>query len=81
MEQQIEPSARAPVPRSAAAQRMQRHRKRKRQGLRCVSVQLRETEIDVLIKMGLLTADARNDPLAVRKAVHTHFDRTLTPTP
>jgi hypothetical protein len=50
-----------PVPRSPAAERMRRHRSRKRKGLRCVSVQLRETEIDVLIKMGLLTADARND--------------------
>jgi hypothetical protein len=68
-----------PVPRSPAAERMQRHRKRKRQGLRCVTIQLRETEIDVLIGKGLLVADARNDPRAVRKAVHTHFDRTLGP--
>jgi hypothetical protein len=70
-----------PVPVSPAAARMRAHRKRKRQGLRCVTVQLRETEIDVLISKGLLAVDARNDPRAVRKAVHTHFDRTLTPTP
>jgi hypothetical protein len=69
------------VPRSPAAERMQRHRKRKRQGLRCVTVQLRETEIDVLIRDGLLAADARNDPYAVRKAVHKHFDRTLRSIP
>jgi hypothetical protein len=70
-----------PVPHTTAAERMRRHRKRKRQGLRCVTIQLRETEIDVLIKMGLLTADTRNDPYAVRKAVHTHFDRTLRSIP
>jgi hypothetical protein len=70
-----------PTARSPAAARMRAHRKRKRQGLRCVTVQLRETEIDVLISKGLLAADARNDPRAVRKAVHTHFDRTLRSVP
>jgi hypothetical protein len=67
----------APIPCSAAAQRMRAHRKRRRAGLRCVVVQLRETEIDVLIKRGLLKADARNDVYAVRDALHVHFDRTL----
>jgi len=85
MEQQIEPSVSTEIPEpvilSPAAERMRRHRKRKRQGLRCVTVQLRETEIDVLIKMGLLTTETRNDPHAVRKAIHTHFDRTLRSIP
>jgi hypothetical protein len=40
-------------------------------------VQLRETEIDVLIRKGLLQADARNDVYAVRDALHVHFDRAL----
>jgi hypothetical protein len=55
---------------------MRAHRKRRRAGLRCVVVQLRETEIDVLIRKGLLKADARNDRYAVRNALHAHFDRT-----
>ena len=42
-----------------------------------VMVQLRETEIDVLIRNGLLKADARNDLYAVRNALNEHFDRTL----
>ena len=68
----------ATVPtRSAAAERMRAHRDRRRAGLRCVVVQLRETEIDVLIRKGLLKADARNDLYAVRNALHGHFDRTL----
>ena len=41
-------------------------------------IQLRETEIDVLIKRGLLKADARNDLCAVRDASYVHLDRTLS---
>jgi hypothetical protein len=66
-----------PIACSAAAERMRAHRKRRRAGLRCVVVQLRETEIDVLIRKGLLKADARNDLYAVRDALHEHFERTL----
>ena len=41
----------ATVPtRSAAAERMRAHRDRRRKGLRCVRIELRETEIDVLIR-------------------------------
>jgi hypothetical protein len=45
----------------------------------CIVVELRETEIDELVRRGLLTEDARNDRLALRHAVHSHFDQTLTP--
>ena len=68
----------APIPCSAAAQRMRAHRDRRRKGLRCLMIQLRETEIDVLIKRGLLKADARNDLCAVRDALYVHLDRTLS---
>jgi hypothetical protein len=66
-----------PIACSAAAQRMRAHRKRRRAGLRCIVVQLRETEIDVLIRKGLLKADARNNVRAIRDALHGHFDDTL----
>jgi hypothetical protein len=37
--------------------------------------------LDELIRRKLLQADARNDPYAIREALHMHFDRTLgTPT-
>ena len=72
------PPTKQPAPRSAAAERMQAHRRRRRAGLRCVVVQLREKEIDVLVRKGVLNADARNDRYAVRDALHAHFDRTLT---
>ncbi len=47
-------------------------------GLRCVPVQLREKEIDVLVQKGFLKADARNDVYAIRDAVHAYLDRTLS---
>jgi hypothetical protein len=62
---------------SPAAERMRRHRQRRRNGLRCLVVELRETEIDVLVRKGLLNIHARNDARAVRKALYQYFDRTL----
>jgi hypothetical protein len=38
--------------RTPAAERMRRHRQRRRDGLRCLVVELRETEIDVLVQKG-----------------------------
>jgi len=66
---------------SPPAKRMRRHRQRRRNGLRCLNVQLRETEIETLIRKGLLKADARNDPHAIREALHAHFDRILSAIP
>jgi hypothetical protein len=67
----------ARVARSLAAERMRRHRERRRDGLRCLTIELRETEIDALVCMGLLRADMRNDPSAVTKALYAHLDGTL----
>ena len=66
-----------PISCSPAANRMRYHRERRREGLRCITIELRETEIDELIRRKLLQADARNDVYAIREALHAHFDRTL----
>jgi hypothetical protein len=71
------PPTATPTTRSAAVERMRLHRERRRQGLRCLTVELRETEIDTLIQRGMLDADARNDPGAVCKALYAHLDSTL----
>jgi hypothetical protein len=63
--------------RSAASERMRAHRERRKAGLRCLTIELRETEVDVLIRRGLLEADARNDRLAVMHALYAHLDDTL----
>ena len=64
-------------PISPAAERMRRHRQRRRDGLRCLRVELRETEIDALIRMRLLKPETRNDARAVTAALYSYFDRAL----
>jgi len=71
----------APATRSAAAERMRRHRERRRDGLQCLTIELRETEITALIPKGMLKADARNDPDAMRDALYAHLDHTLDAVP
>ena len=63
--------------RSPAAERMRLHRERRRQGLRCLMIELRETEIDVLIAKGLLNSETRHDPGAVSEALYAHLDQSL----
>jgi hypothetical protein len=65
--------------RTAAAERMRRHRQRRRDGLRCLIIELRETEIDDLIRKGLLKSETRNDLNAIIKALYAHLDNTLDP--
>ena len=64
---------------SAAAERMRRHRQRRRVGLRCFTVELRATEIETLIRKGLLKWETRNDRNAIFKALYAFFDHTLSP--
>ena len=68
------PPTAAPTTCSAAAERMRRYRERRRDGLRCLTIELRETEIDVLIGK---KAVARNDEDAIRDALYAHLERTL----
>ena len=72
----IPPTSRSPTS-SAAAERMRLHRERRRKGLRCLLVELRETEVDALIRKEMLNGDARNNSKAVRKALYAHLDQTL----
>jgi len=56
---------------------MRIHRQRRKTGLRCLTIELRETEIDALLQKGLLKSDARNDLSAIVEALYAHLDRTL----
>ena len=40
-------------------------------------IELRETEINALVGMGLLTTEMRNDPNAVSEALYAHLEQTL----
>jgi hypothetical protein len=66
------PPTAAPATRSAAAERMRRHRERRRDGLRCVTIELRETEIDALTRRGFLNA-VRVTTLIRSKQLYTNF--------
>ena len=63
----------APV--SAAAERMRRHRARRRDGLRSLTIELHEREVDALIRSGFLKKGSRNEPNAVAQALYRVFDR------
>jgi hypothetical protein len=76
-EMMLVPATAEPVARSPAAERMGRHRERRRDGLRCLTIELRETEIDALIRRGLLKAETRNDMVSIIKALYAHLDNTL----
>jgi hypothetical protein len=60
-------------PPSPAAARMRLHRDRRKRGLRCLTIELRETEIDVLVGKGLLTSETRHDAGAVCDALYAHL--------
>src|SRR2546429_202456 len=53
----------------SAAERMRIHRKRHRNGLQCVRLLLHETEIDGLVRRGLLKPERRRDRSAVETAI------------
>jgi hypothetical protein len=73
----IEPTSKPRVAQSTAAARMRRCRERRREGLRCVTVELRETEIDALVRKGLLTAEHRNEPQSILQALYEHLDSSF----
>ena len=53
---------------------MRAYRQRRRDGLRCLTIELRDSEIAVLIgEKGV----ARNDQEAIRDALCAHLERTL----
>jgi hypothetical protein len=62
---------------SPAARRMRRHRERRRNQMRCFNIELREAEIDRLVRMEFLDHGSRFDKVSVLKAFYVFLDRTL----
>src|SRR5215472_12819878 len=63
--------------RTRATERMRRSRKRRRDGLRSYTIQLRDQEAEVLVRLGLLSPTERSNRNSVIKALHSFFDETL----
>jgi hypothetical protein len=60
---------------------MRRHRERRREGMRWLWIELRETELDAFIRAGLLAPQSRHDESAIADAVYAHLERTLDALP
>lgn len=74
---EMQPVATSPPLRSPSAERMALHRRRRKKGLRCLTVELHEAEIDALIQRRRLAPESRGDLFAVRKALYAFLDDTL----
>jgi hypothetical protein len=61
-------------PSSSGAIRMARSRARRRNGLRCVTIEVRDREITAFIRSGHLARQRRNDLKAIAHAVHKLLD-------
>ena len=71
------PMSAAPTTQPTGPHRMRLHRARRRAGLRCLTLEVREIEIATLIRRGLLRPDSRQDNAAVRNALYSLLDRHL----
>jgi hypothetical protein len=64
---------------SPAALRMRRSRRRHREGMRSLLIELRNAEIGELIRIGHLRPEMRNDNEAVLLALYGYLDQNLDP--
>jgi hypothetical protein len=58
-----------PADSRSSAARTGRHRKRRRQGTRCVTVDVNQSERDALVVRGYLSEEERDDGAAIKKAI------------
>jgi hypothetical protein len=65
------------VPGATSKDRMRLTRQRRRQGLRCVVIEIREREIDALIRRKRLAPDDHANLAAIRKALYGFLDDNL----
>jgi hypothetical protein len=70
-------TAKAQIARARATERMRRSRARRREGLRCCTLFLRDSEIAALIRLGLLPAEERENRIALVKAMHAFLERAF----
>ena len=58
-----------PADSRSSAARTRRHRERRRQGTRCITVDVNESEVGALVARGYLPEEARGDPVAIKAAI------------
>jgi hypothetical protein len=62
---------------SPGVERMRRHRQRRRDGMRCLQLEIRDTEIDELIRRKLLKEEMRNDKQSLLDAFYEFLENSL----
>jgi hypothetical protein len=60
-----------------SAERMRRHRQRRRDWMRCLQLEIRDTEIDELIRRKLLKQEMRNDKQSLLDAFYEFLEESL----
>jgi hypothetical protein len=60
-----------------AAERMRRYRRRRQAGSACIRISVHASQIDALIKMGLLKKEQRRDPDGLESALYGVLDWAL----
>lgn len=63
--------------RPTSAERTRLYRERRRKGLRCIWIEIRDTEITELARRGLLPEADRDDPVAISRAIGKWLDQSL----
>jgi hypothetical protein len=63
--------------REATVERVRRHHERRREGKRCLTIEIHDREIDALVRHGLLETDQRNDTRAILAALREYLGNTL----
>ena len=61
----------------AAGDRVRRHRERRRRGMRCLTIEIHDREIDALVRHGLLDDGERDDARAILAALREYLGNTL----
>ena len=61
---------------TAGARRMRSHRQRKRERLQCVTLDIREAEIDRLVAIGFLRREDRSDRNELLLALYRFLERS-----
>jgi hypothetical protein len=71
------PTDAKPRPPSANLIRVRRCLARRRRGMRCLTIELGERDLDALIRRWRLSPDYRNDPAAIRMALYRFISDAL----
>jgi hypothetical protein len=77
MAEPCQPVLHASITKNTGAECMRRHRERRREGLRSYSIDLRQTEVDELIRRGFLEPEKRHDYYSVVEAFHAFLDQVF----